>query len=572
MAKLPDPSQNVRPLPAPSKGVPTYRVNMGPAIAAGNEVRRAGNALFAAGSHMEKVRIAEEDRLDTLHAEKAFNSLRAQQLDLTVGENGYVNAQGEAATGPTFYTDNMGKFDSGMSTIRAGLANDRQRDKFDVRAGVARLQYGEGVLRHGIKETEDLAQQTFETTMAQEPGMAAQSYKEPGSIQASIAISRNAIEEFGDRRGWTEAQKTAVFEKQRSTIHMAVFNNMIEDSPTAAKEYFNLHKKEIEGTKWDEIRSALKTGGLLEFSQGFVDEVMLEVDPTADEKDFLNQQDYARSRVRGISEPQRREAARIGLDRRLGESNRRRAEYQGMLINGTWEKLFDKENPITTDDINPMTLSKIARIDPRHVTAMQSYVAQREARGEPDTNYTVYGDHWRSMGTDPQAWAKMWQKDGFLSRDKLSDKHFEQLTVAAANIQMASDKSDAKASAARFKYATANSIAKHVWEGSESTEKMQDKPEAYGEFQDRFYAGLEGLHARKTEVTEFDVRELAKKLVVETGVDRPGTIFGPELLVFEAIQAIPQEWLEDFKAAAASEKIPYSDDLAVRMWEQQQNK
>ena len=220
------------------------------------DFEQSGNVAAAADAEMERALRVERARLDKLRAEDAYNRLREKQVELTVGDGGYAHLKGaDAATRP-LYKDYVGKFDAAAKEIATTLANDQQRAFFMERANLARLQYGEDVLRHSVAQSDSYATSVYEGAMNVERRNAAMAWHQPAVVAQSIVRISAMVNERGDREGWSQEQIEATKDAEVSSVHSEVAKRMMAESPKAAREYLGRHEEEIDAVEYARLREA----------------------------------------------------------------------------------------------------------------------------------------------------------------------------------------------------------------------------------------------------------------------------------------------------------------------------
>jgi len=204
-----------------------------------------GKAVTGLGKTVEKLdEVA--DAYDKTRAEDAFNKLLEKKIDLTRGENGFINRRGADAANTTLLKEYGGELEKHISTIAGELSNDRQREYFNKRAGIARLQMRQDILGHVVKEQDAYAKQTYKSTLNIEATNSMDRYKDPAALAMSKTRIDAAIDAEARREGWDK--KTKDYEKAAvmSTLHSGVIDRMLaNDEDIAAEEYLKKHRKEF---------------------------------------------------------------------------------------------------------------------------------------------------------------------------------------------------------------------------------------------------------------------------------------------------------------------------------------
>jgi hypothetical protein len=259
MARLTDPSARERPIPR-QFGVASIPESPGSndgqgLIALGKSVEKGEDQIYTAQKH-------EEERINTLRAEDAFSKLRDRQLDLTYGqENGFTKLKGSDAVTKPVLTEWSKRFQDSETAIKADLTNDFQRQKFDKRAEVARLQFKEGILRHLATEGDTYSKEVFDGVIKSEEQSSVARWDSPNDIQSSLARVQNAVEERSDRYGWAPDYKNVVLKEANGKIHSAVIQQAIANNQNGyAQEWYEQHKDEIDLPTAKHLAVAVENG------------------------------------------------------------------------------------------------------------------------------------------------------------------------------------------------------------------------------------------------------------------------------------------------------------------------
>lgn len=221
----------------------------------GRQIEQGAQEIYQA----QKV---EQDRMDTLRAEEAFTALREQQLDLTHGEeNGFVRLKGADAVNRKLLPEYGKRFADAEAQIAGTLANDEQRRRFKARAGVASLQFNEGILRHLEREGDVYATQVYEGIVTTEQRNAVAKWDSPNDIEISLSRIDAAIEERAERGGWSAEYKGAIRKKEAGKVHAAVVQRALASGDYLyAQEWANEYKDDIDLVTAKAVERAVEDG------------------------------------------------------------------------------------------------------------------------------------------------------------------------------------------------------------------------------------------------------------------------------------------------------------------------
>jgi hypothetical protein len=275
MAKIPSEIGQLN-TPRPNAAVAGYQVpnaeGVGQIIAsAGRQVQAAG-ASFAHGAEalFAKVKV-EQDRFDTLQAEDAYNKLRNQQNDLTLGEeNGFKGKLGSQAMGPEFLTDYTKRFQDAAKGVEDTLTNDRQRERFRMRAGVATEQFNHELLTHIANQSGVYRKQVAEGTVDTEIRAASGRWDDPTAVLLSLLTIKNAVAERADAEGWAPEFRDAKTLEAQSKVHATVIGQAIASNRWQyAQEWFNNNREQIDPATAKVLERAVEDGTQKQLAAGY---------------------------------------------------------------------------------------------------------------------------------------------------------------------------------------------------------------------------------------------------------------------------------------------------------------
>lgn len=262
MPKLPSSADlGERPETRVGGGVATYNVDAN-ASAPGLAVAQAGKAVSSIGDAFFRQVKEEEERINTTKAEEAFNKLRERQLDLTIGsENGFLNRRGGDAINNPLLKDYSDKFEQASKEVEATLANDKQRELYRKRAGVATLQFKEDLLRHIHREGDTYAKQVYDGGVNIEVRNATARWQDPEAVWLSVERINGLIEQEAHRGGWSPEQTEAERLKRVSQVHATVISQAVAtDNYAYAQQWYEANKADIDPATAKAVQKAVEDG------------------------------------------------------------------------------------------------------------------------------------------------------------------------------------------------------------------------------------------------------------------------------------------------------------------------
>lgn len=207
-----------------------------------------GRSLGSVGQDIAVATLRERERYDDTRVEDAFNQLREKQLDLTLGEeNGFANLKGGDAVNRPLLKEWTGKFDEETKRIEEGLGDDRQKERFRMRAGVAKAAYTGDIMRHVEHQANAYAQNVYKGTVDLETRSAMANWNDSNAIGVSLARIDNAVTQEAGRNGWSPEATAAARMHAVSALHASVVGQALEaGDPVYAQQYYDANKNSID--------------------------------------------------------------------------------------------------------------------------------------------------------------------------------------------------------------------------------------------------------------------------------------------------------------------------------------
>lgn len=271
MAKLPD--QNALPvaIPQPAGGIARYNaVDEGAMMAPGQALARAGATVEEFGSQFHLRLKHEQEKADTLRAEEAFTKLRQQQLDLTTGQDGFVNQKGANAVTKPIIKDYTGKFDMAVQQAAAGLQTDEQRALFTRRANVASLEFKGDILKHVASQGSVYGKEVYDGIVNLETRNATARWDNPEAIAISLGRIDNAVKQRAESEGWPKQYSDAMLLQDASKIHEAVITQALATGDFKyAQAWYKQNVDQIDRTTAVALDKAVRDGTQKQLAAGY---------------------------------------------------------------------------------------------------------------------------------------------------------------------------------------------------------------------------------------------------------------------------------------------------------------
>lgn len=269
-----------RPVPRQGGGSATYDANSGmeraPGEAAaqlGEQTMRLGAQSFRTAEDLLGEIKKEEDKVNTLRAEEAYNKLLEKKHELTFGEGqGFMFQRGTQAVAreKPLNKEYGERFEQSTSDIEAGLSNDAQRQRFRQRALVAKSAFDEDIFRHLAKESDTYAKEVYDATITTSLRDATAQWDSPNDVGMALLRVERAVAERGERYSWPEDYRKAVLQQEHGKIHSAVVKQALATGNYLfAQEYGNAHKGDVDPATAATIAKAVEDGSQKQLAAGY---------------------------------------------------------------------------------------------------------------------------------------------------------------------------------------------------------------------------------------------------------------------------------------------------------------
>lgn len=214
--------------------------------------------------------------LDQLRVEDAYNKLRDRQTDLMMNpETGFTSKRAADAVDPTFIQRYSGDFDKAIDEIANGLPNGRQQDLFRRRAGMARAEYSDSLMRHVLRETNQYSDNVYKGAVATETDQAALNWRDPAKIADSIGRIAANTALWADRAGITGDALLAAQMDNLATLHSVVVNAALDNGDVEyAAKYLDANKASIRADRLVDLEGKVAAETDLRASARIADDVI----------------------------------------------------------------------------------------------------------------------------------------------------------------------------------------------------------------------------------------------------------------------------------------------------------
>ena len=214
--------------------------------------------------------------LDQLRVEDAFNQLRDRQTDLMMNpETGFTSKKAADAVAPDFMTRYSGDFDKAIEEVAKDLPSPRQQDLFRRRAGMAKAEFGDSLMRHVLRETDQYRDNVYEGTVKTETNVAALNWRDQAKVNDSIwrIVANTAL--WGDRNGITGDALLAVQMDNVDQVHSSVVNSALDAGDVEfAAQYIDRNRSTIKAPRLVELEGKVATETDVRASARIADDVI----------------------------------------------------------------------------------------------------------------------------------------------------------------------------------------------------------------------------------------------------------------------------------------------------------
>lgn len=409
MPKLPD-TLGALPTPQPVSSVATPSYGEPGVSYTARSLLSAGDTLQAASREMQAEYQKEKAKIDNAKVEDAFNKLRNQQIDLTVGQdNGFINQKGEAAVKKPLLKNYTEKLSSSAKALSDTLDNDEQRQMFKARADVSQSQFSQDLLQHLYKENDVYQKQVTSATIDTETRAAAVKWNNPMEVQASLERINAAVSNEAARQGVDDVVKKDMLLQASGKVHADVINEALVNGNTKyAKLWLDQHKDEMDANAIVHAEQGLKTAGVKNDSLQLSMELQ---GPLSAKVKTLNQM-FSEGKI--SAEIRDATLQRAEHDWQLTKAQQ--AEGEKSLLGNAQDWLL--KNPEKSVQDMPVTMYNALK-NTGHLATMVSFAKSGRFDNDPKT--------WGEIITMPQSQLASMSPVDFYNkyRSKLDDAHIE---------------------------------------------------------------------------------------------------------------------------------------------------
>lgn len=358
--------------------------------------------------------------LDQLRVEDAYNKLRDRQTDLMMNpETGFMSKRAGDAVDPMFIQRYSGDFDKTIDEIANGLPNSRQQDLFRRRAGMAKAEYGDSLMRHVLRETDQYRDNVYKGAVATETNQAALNWNDPQKIADSIGRIAANTALWADRAGITGDALLATQMDNLANLHSTVVNAALDAGDVEyAAQYLDANKASIRADRLVDLEGKVAAETDLRASARIADDVIAKF------KGRIPSETEVRQAVREIAGDNvkvRDDATQEALAQ-LQSMLRDRERQQQEVMAAVYGRL-----DANGGNLAALPASLRAAIPGDKIGAVRNYADSLRGGGKIETDIEVY----YKLRINPQ----LLKETNLLSlRNVLEDAEFKELTRLQADL------------------------------------------------------------------------------------------------------------------------------------------
>lgn len=502
---------------------------------------RPSAGAFGAGlgkglSDMARAQAEIQEKDDQAAVKQATSALRKRINQRTyLDEDSYYNRQGQDAY--KSLAQFQRELDDARKDVARSLTRGKQQNLFNqVSQDYLDREY-DSMARHASKgrkqwlDGQDLAI----AEQAQEDG----SLRWNDNAEYAIQI-RKSVGNLAKRNGWSPEKRELEVEKQLTGMHKQAIDNILEQNPMQAEEYFRDNKEEISSSIHDDIQRAINQQVDSRWSQSTADAIRISGGSRSERFAMVNE----------IDDPERRKLVRAQVEYDLRQEKIAKEESQvewydeasKAVMGGTSATQWAADNPEAWDSLDASMQKTL--LNPKH-TAINTDLA---------TYYEIRG----LMTTDKDA-----------AREKLL-KSFGKLSASDAKgfmDELAKPTKDKRKSFLSNPAVFNRSIQTIL--GKEPSKEGQAKREwnkryqiLAGVFQDELDRWFDA-NPGKTAIPDQDRQEILDRMAIQTTIEDAGFLW------FDAeggLGDIPVEDLEQIRAVIRARGEPMSPENIMRYY------
>lgn len=435
-----------------------------------------------------------------------------------------LSRQGKDAIGAG--SDVQDQWHKAASDIESGL-NNRIKDQFRARADHHFSVLNETVQNHARTETQKYDAQTTDSFLQNRLNDAVNHYTDPLLVGQSLAESKDVVDHFAQRNGWSAEQvkdkKTDVVSK----IHTGVIDRMLTDgNDLTAQSYYTAHKAELNANDSLQVGKALEVGSTRGESQRQRDKILSTTTNLTD----------AITAARLIENPGVQEATeRLIRQDYIVKAAELRDQREQAMAGAT--NIVER-----THSFNSIPPSVVAAMTVDERKSLRSYADELQGKGAAGikTDLSTFYNL-ETMATTPETRDKFLQLDLNSYKSKLSPSDFEEMAKLQGSIRKGDAAAESKLQWTQTKHQIVGNVMNQALIGITKRGKLKDA-QSRASFRAQVDNEVERIQSASNKpVTPEQVKQIANELATQHVVERPGMIWGTNQEQVRTFQMVPGE-------------------------------
>ena len=363
---------------------------------AARQSQATSQALQGLGGAMVDIAAQMQDAEDTqkvLDADAAFKN-RALEASRAAEQVVGADARGIA----TKSTEALSKFRDEI----AGKLTPRQRNAFLNKSDSTSAHFTDRLARHEAAQNRKALEDSTMASLSADISTSAANPLDVALHARTSANIRQAAEILGKQNGWTPEVKAEWIKQNDTRLHTEVIENLANGpgGGPVAKAYFEANKKNIDGTKHDQIMKMLKTSVSRDAGLQFVDSVQGRVAKLTDGT-FQDGAAELRKELRArLKDPAERDYAERELEQRLTERKNQIADIE-RKAGDTAYKIYEE-----TKDFKKIPPSVLEAMDPKQRSVLRKMADVEAKGGAVATDWSLYSQLHKMSNPDNADFAK----------------------------------------------------------------------------------------------------------------------------------------------------------------------
>lgn len=208
-------------------------------------VQATSQALGNAGKLAFDIAMKQKQDADNLALQSAVARIDAFESNMYDRENGFFARRGKDAL--NLESDVEQEFTRLSGEIEQGLANDTQRQAFAEIRMQRQNQIITATRKYEMRQFEEYANAQDEANIQLAIDLATKNAENPERVDQEVLKIADVVLARKERYGMSDEEASVLLSRSVSNLHLNVMSSLIEESPLAAKAYFERNKDELFG-------------------------------------------------------------------------------------------------------------------------------------------------------------------------------------------------------------------------------------------------------------------------------------------------------------------------------------